>query len=340
MNYLFILDQVAAAEYVLPLLTRWINAGSTEFLPVVIALENSSKLLTANRIPHQKIEVLDDGIASEIIESIEPFRACLCAGASPAERIFKNQLRKRMIPYAQFIDFYANYQLRFDQNDSNILADRIFALDSECSDELVKIGVPRERIRIVGQPHFEYLIHEGSTNNKNSGHPKLLWVTQPISKFFGMELGYNQLTVTEQLLKVWSEAQIGMDLEIAVHPSEDLSVYRSMIEFEQINVALTQGVNSNISQYSYISGMFSTVLLNALIQNIPTVSIQLGAVGEDRCMFSKMGVIDRILNVESLRYFVLSLNKNKRPTLNDVANVFRNKFIGSLERLELELKEM
>jgi hypothetical protein len=71
----------------------------------------------------------------------------------------------RGLPSVAVIDYWANYRARFEPRTAALgpepWPDVITAIDARCAAEMAADGLPRDRIRIVGQPYFGWLLEHG-----------------------------------------------------------------------------------------------------------------------------------------------------------------------------------
>ncbi len=335
---LFVTDQIAGAEYLAPLLRKWKSEGRFDWK--VLSSAQSSICLTRSGISHVVLQSCDEATAGEWIEKLMPDSALLSTSVdSFLEGMFVRELQRRQIPCAQLIDNWLNYSRRFqaietDGTQTLNLPDWILTLDAIAKQRMVTEGLPEEKIKIIGQPHWEESLREFRDRHPKSDSGLALMVTQPISHFYGKGLGYDELDFVQCSLESWDS--LGFDvsrLHFLVHPAESIHVYTERLKENGRKITLIQNPEVELAEYSLIVGMFSSILTQSLIVGVPTVSLQPGAVGEDRCFLSERGLIQRFC---SSPQFVNFLREEWlfRGEISNQRDKIKEIVAGSLDRLE------
>jgi hypothetical protein len=335
---------VAGAEYLTPLLNKWKKEGRHDWK--VLSSPVSSTFLTRHDLPHEVISSCSDEIAKSWIDRISPDSALVSTAMDSAlESCFVRELTRRRITCAQLIDNWVNLSRRFQITEaggtfSTLLPDWILTLDETAKTRMVAEGLPLNKIRIIGQPHWESCLQKSREESVKPGPGLALMVTQPISHFYGKSLGYDQFDFVRCCVKSWDS--LGIDLErlhLLIHPSEDVSSYDDLLaQGGGKKIQIVQNSTLRLKRYSLVMGMFTSVLIQCLIERVPALSVQPGAIGEDRCFLSENGFIPRSLSNEELTphlHKVLSTFQNCHET----AARFESIVEGSLARLEAFLDD-
>jgi hypothetical protein len=86
----------------------------------------------------------------------------------------------RGLPSLALVDYWANYRARFVPGAfaRAVLPDLIAAIDDPCAAEMAADGLPSERIRVVGQPYFGWLIERRPRASAVDEH-EVLFLSQP-----------------------------------------------------------------------------------------------------------------------------------------------------------------
>ena len=335
---LFVTDQIAGAEYIAPLLRKWKSEGRVDWK--VLSSAQSSISLTHSEISHVVVKSCTEAEAGKWIDKLMPDCALVSTSVdSPLEAIFVKELQSRQIPCAQLIDNWVNFSRRFQsiETDSKLtlkFPDWILTLDAVAKQRMVKEGLPEEKIKIIGQPHWEECIRKFRDMPPKSEPGLALMVTQPISHFYGKGLGYDEVDFVQCCLESWES--LGFDfrrLHMLVHPVESSNSYTELQIKHGRNITLLQNSEVRLTQYSLIVGMFSALLTQGLIAGVPTVSLQPGAIGEDRCFLSEIGLIQRFCSSQHFMNFLCK----EWPIIGDISdqsNRIETIVEGSLLRLE------
>lgn len=333
---LFVVDQIAGAEYIYPLLLNWQQRGKKDW--VVCASPVAASFFHSHNIPHNVIYQVNSNNIDELIERISPWRALLSASVdSLLEQTFIRALKKRKILCYQFIDLWVNYSRRFQVIDGKqsycLYPDKVLTLDEYAAQAMVEEGIPENLIEIIGQPYFEYQ----HANLKTSVRPKLpnltLLITQPVSRYYGKQLGYDEEGFIRACLSNWQALEQDWRLlHVIVHPAEDKETYEKILKDYSEEIQIVVKEDFNLRNYSLVLGMFSSLMVQSLMAGIPTASVQPGGTDQDQCFLSKCNYIPRLTKLDELYEFLKSFYFNNKS--NRAANLFARSFAGSCQRLE------
>ncbi len=327
---LFVLNQVAGAEYCLSLLQKWKRESTRAFK--VLATNASGKVLQKHSIVY---EPLPENLELESIESLltklsPEIVVASTSMSNSVELKFVQAANKRGIASLQFIDTWSNYAERFQLGQEFIFPRQILTLNTYAKDEMLEAGIPGGIIRIVGQPHLEKIMSTKAFEHGENGG--LLVVTQPVSKFFGRNLGYDESTFVEGVSAVFDRASIPRSKRfLAIHPAESRQAYvdRWSEKFQIVDIENLR------EEVSICIGMFSSVMVQCALLGIPVVAFQPNAVGPNKCGLSRMSFIPRALSEKELEHF-LSLAKTHDGLLPGISE-FRKLFFGSSDRFEASI---
>jgi len=336
---LFVVDQIAGAEYIAPLLRKWLLQGRHDWM--VLATSKSSACLNSSGIPHELLSSCTDKDVEDWLDRLSPDRALLSTSMpNDLEHLFVRALQSRAIPCAQLIDNWINLRGRFEFKELSgsialLVPDCVLALDEHAKNILVGGGLPENRIEVIGQPHWEDCWRRALDSPITPVEPKLgLMVSQPISRFYGRQLGYDEKDFVRCCLESWDS--VGLDssrLHLLVHPAEDPNAYADLLDKAGKRVAILRGADVRLARYSLILGMSSSMLIQSLLEGVATVSVQPGAIGEDRCVASERVFIPRFLTSEDLARYLCAVWPSSASTSNSIEHI--EKVVdGSLTRLE------
>jgi len=335
---LFCVDQLAGAEYLLPLFKRWRKQQRQGWN--VYAGPRSASILQSNRIP---VAILSGNIADTacaLIDNLRPSLILLSSSIdSEIEAVFRRLSRESGIKCAQFIDMWVNYEVRFrDLTGKPDYPDFFLTLDNSAKQAMVGEGLPNERIVVIGQPYFEARLQELASRAKRGdlvrGQTTLL-VTQPVSKYLGRRLGYDEVDFLDGILQAWK--LIGADwtrLHVIVHPDENRNDYDRRLAPYSSAIQLIENNGLDLSTYSLVIGMYSSLMIHAMLANVNTVSFQPGAIGSDACHLSAQGLVKRMTTVEELARFLAKMNHSDLNTTNPRSAALVAAMMGSCDRLE------
>ena len=336
---LFVADQIAGAEYLFPLLRRWMARGITDWSVYGSDLATGffkKKGIVCNVITNP-------AIVCETVHGCRPQKALMSASSnSKIEQSFRAALKQAGVPCYQFIDTWANYALRFhcidsDGNAALDFPDKILTLDALARARMIEEGIPEDIIKIIGQPYFEDHYLRVTTEPAPSSKPnKTLLVTQPVAKYHGRGLGYDENDFLVTCLNAWRTA--GLDwklLGLAIHPEEDPKLHLNCIKSYSSKIAIVNNPSQKIPVCALLIGMFSSLLVQAVLFGVPAVSVQPNAAGRDVCHLSAQGIIPRVTEVAELAAYLDNFIRASNFAYPAKARAaFAEPFIGSCDRLE------
>lgn len=335
---LFVVDQVAGAEYIFPLLHKWRETAYSEWK--VVCSPISASFLTRHLIDCTVLANPTIEEVKKIVDQSSPAKAVLSSsGGSLLEEIFLLELKKRRIPSFMFIDCWVNYSKRYERKNSQgevfkFYPDKILTIDQKAKDEMIVDDIPEELIKVIGQPYFEYCLSAVNDRVLVKDGESLLLLTQPLSRYYEQRLGYDEKIFVKVCLNVWKELNKDWaKLSIVVHPAEDCEWYLKIISQYSPSIKILRGDYCDLKAYSLVVGMFSSMMIQSLLAGVNTVSLQPGARGEDMSFLSRHGYIRRFTTSEDFYNFLKDYADCAGGDLNMV-NKLKSSLKGSCERFE------
>lgn len=235
--------------------------------------------------------------AKTVIEEFRP--DCIYTGtsySSDLELAFIIKGRERGIPTSSFIDHYTQFRSRFVLRNDLILPDEINVLDERAYDLAVGDGLPKDRIRITGNPYHAYLREWTSNIGRSelwkklglvvSSGPVLLFAPDPLSSVGGIDkFGSDERIILRHLLNALKEIGDPVQVVIKAHPNQHVEHLKAELDDqnEQVNIKcsvvgpeLDSSLNDVIVHSDLVIGMFSSLLVEAEILGIPTLRLLCG----------------------------------------------------------------
>ncbi len=223
-----------------------------------------------------------------------------------------------------YVDAFTPCLPRFKCGTEFVLPDEILLIDSVMADEAVQEGLPRERMRVVGQPAWEHVQPLPPVSPKH-----VLFVGQPVRRHYGTTLGYDEHSAWRMVLECRRRHPASIDeLGYAAHPDQDAL----QPEMEKGNqeaglVTVERQAAAALPLYGTVLGMFTSLLVDAVLAEREAISVQPGAPGRDICSLSRRGLIDRAGDPDGLALFLE--RRQSRPA----GSILRRSLNGSLARL-------
>jgi len=240
-----------------------------------------------------------EGIVSVSREDGDFVLAGTSAAYPSADKMGVYAARQMGIPSLSVLDFWSNYDLRFDDGSGEFayLPDKVCVMDEQAQREAVNAGIPYNKIVITGQPAWDCLTdkRKGMTFQKRRFYrqhfgmpddkPTAVFVSQPLSKM-PYDYGYNERQVIPMVVSTCE--MLGMRLIIRPHPREaitDLTCYTS----PTVTVRRDDLVHELLMAADIVIGMNSELLVESCYLGCKVLSVQPGCILPDRLPTNRSG---------------------------------------------------
>lgn len=206
------------------------------------------------------------------------------------------------IPSLAIVDHWCNYGIRFSSLDFSRLAefrqhcdclpDYVLAIDDFARTEMIADGVPADRIRVLGNPHFEALVERAHQTNSvreqfaGEGERLVTYASEANEEDAGH--GPERGVVADLITLLQGT---GAKLVIRLHPKEDFGKYA---EFSACpNVILDKHTNgiALIMASDVVVSISSMFLIEAMILGKPVISYQPSVHSPANFILTRNGVI-------------------------------------------------
>jgi hypothetical protein len=319
---LFAAGQSAARGFLSPLWARWLeDRDDVDFRIAVHPSARPANGKVPASILFEQIE--DEGGLVAALGGWTPDLVVTSVSGKSVERATFDFARRLGIAVWQFVDTWYDYALRIQTTNGNgRLPDRVLVIDERAKREAAEEGIPELILTTVGNPAWEGISPSPPEDGK-----AVLFVSQHIARSWGDRLGYTERTGWEM---VRSAAQIRPDLFprliFAPHPDEDASAVGEGAA-ERI-----QSGDLGVPVAGCVLGLYSSVMVNALLAGRKVISVQPNATAADKCSLSRHGFIGRARNESEL----LMMMEMERPGRLDGLKAAVANSCARLERIILE----
>lgn len=249
-------------------------------------------------------------------------------------QFIKTALEKK-IPVVSIVEHWSWYLQRFtDENGQQCFPNYIIVNDDFAEQEAIKEGLPKNIIKVLGNPVFEnYQKKQLTPESKEEWLSSFSFLNKPVitlvsennnktfSKNTPYYLGFDEFDVIEDILSVIKN---DFNLVIKLHPSEEMNKY---VRYARENVfEIKEGnMDSLITHSDFFIGMGSMLLLEAAQFRQDVISYR---PDEKKKFFgNELSVTYLIKNKHDLRQ-ILQREKNVKN------KVFKNQFSGSKNRIK------
>lgn len=258
---------------------------------------------------------------SEITENLSEVLFVL-TGASLAftEKSIWKIMKKNSIYCGTIVDFWSSIEKRFldEITDDIVYPDVIFTIDQYMTDRLISYGIPQKVMKLVGQPYFEMIQKKYHKPRKcNNQEINFLFASQPISLVYGDYLGFDEFSILREVIDAVSHIDRGGDkiLRVRLHPDQPLECFDHIIEGTNLDdgykvfVDEIDDVYQSLIRSDIVIGMFSSVLYEARLLQIPSMSVVIGDNGKvsrdlENAGYFK-GILSKDLLIEELNKIVI-----------------------------------
>jgi hypothetical protein len=244
----------------------------------------------------------------------------LASGVRPEtpEQYAIREARKRKIPSVTVLDYWGMYEERFCSQvgtvDHTLLPDLLCALDHRCRDDLLRIGVPPERVvithnpwldRVVGYAYKSVPLFEGAYR----GGWKILYVSQPLRKVMRHRTTNLQHELLELLVSALPQGE-RYDHSVLVwkHPAELSKSWQDLSRFNSPNVDVCVTEERSLTLLKHIDlvvSVNSTVAFEALHLGTPCLSLHMGLL-LSKPYIDELGLSKTIYTHDELRFLLES----------------------------------
>ncbi|MBD1136492.1 hypothetical protein IDH35_02680 [Pelagibacterales bacterium SAG-MED49] len=290
---LFITGQYASAQYVHPILDKWLSKKIFKWK--LVSTSVSCKYWRENKIRYKEIKKKSAGEVSKYIEKVKPNLIITSASVDvDIEHLFVIEGKKKSIPTACFIDTWVNYINRFNYKGKYIFPNLILAIDNRCKQEMIKEGIPKDIIQVVGQPYLESISKRVPSFGQN-----FLLAGQPINKYFGKTFGFDETDFRKIILKALKKRKIS-NIISSKHPEEKLKKIDS-----KLNILHKKGRGIiDVEESHTVFGIFSMQMIIGYLLGRNVASIQPVVSKKDPSPLSRWNLIPILKNANEVIKFI------------------------------------
>ena len=321
--------------------------GSVQSIVPVVAALKAKKHAVSLLLPNDRhdvatmsgmtCETLDDQAFSVAPETYiakvfdEANAALLLTGSSPArggrpetpEQYAIREARRRNIPSVAVLDYWGMYEERFCSNDGSIdhtlLPDMLCALDHRCREDLLRLGVPPERVVITHNPWLDSVVRHAyrpppPSKLLNNLGLRVLFVSQPLTKFIQTEPSLLQHELLELLVNALPQARHHRHhVLVWKHPAEPVERWQGSDRFSSPNVEVCvteERSSALLAHVDLVVSVHSTTAFEALHLGTPCLSLRMG-LPVPQLYIDELGLSKTIDTHEELRVFLGVFSPNK-----------------------------
>ena len=233
--------------------------------------------------------------------------------------------KKKNIYCLSIMEHWTNFSKRFIYKKNMLFPDLILVNDAIVKNILIKEGLNKNIIKVVGNPILENLGKKyknvlSKSLYKKTNNKKILFLSEPISE--NSENPTKFITEKEILLKIISCLPSNYHLTIKLHPREKKIKYR---KFKKMSPSVKIEKNLDLEyiakNYEYIIGISTFLLFELAFLRNDLLSFY---VPNNKFLGEKLGITKNISSEMILKKILINSQTIKSPTYK-----FKNFFSGS-----------
>jgi len=224
----------------------------------------------------------------------------------------------KKIKVYSFIDHWCNYYKRFYFEDQLCFGNEVWVIDEEASKEAIEEGIPKNLIRVKGNPYYEKvkmfkpvvsrkLFFEAC--NINEDKIIILFISDDIRTVFGIDkkgdciLGFDEYSVLTDVLEtlnnLWRNNKLKgskYQFVIKIHPNANFHKFDRLIKkHDFLDIKIIKDCDPlTINFYSnYIFGMFSNMVIESFLMKKNLLRVQTGQLTSD--IIKVKGIKDEVV---------------------------------------------
>lgn len=311
---IFVFSDPAGANSTLALIDNILKCGGKNNEDFMV-FTNSVGVFPNEYTNLVKIKDFSIKFYSEILDKFKPDYIFTATSNNNYEHNIRLLSKEKRIKTIAFIDHWTSYFKRFTFNNKTLFPDEIWVINDIAKKEAMEAGLPGEKIFISGNPYYEKVgkfIPKVDKECFLRSHDMLvdkkiiMFISERLRESFPKDakdkctLGFDEFTVLSDILnslyQIHNKSLIDFSkylFLIKIHPREKISKFDSLIrnrKYKFLNIEVRKKIDPlTITYYSdYVLGMFSNMVIEALLMGKKVLRVQTGQVGEDILKFDEV----------------------------------------------------
>jgi len=311
---IFAFSDPAGANSILALIDNITKCGSKNNEDFIV-FTNSVGVFPNEYINLVKIRDFSIKIYSEILSKFKPDYIFTATSNNNYEHNIRLLSQQKGIRTIAFIDHWTSYLKRFTFNNKTLFPDEIWVINDIAKKDAIEAGLPEDKIFISDNPYYEKIGKFVPKVDKESflgehGIPLdkkiIMFISDDLRESFPKNsnnkcaLGFDEFTVLSDVLNSLCEIHNKGLIDfskylflIKIHPRSEISKFDSLIKnrkYNFLNIEVRKKIDPlTITYYSdYILGMFSNMVIEALLMGKKVLRVQTGQTGEDLLKFDEV----------------------------------------------------
>jgi len=318
----FVFSDVAGANAILSIVDNLVKKGKVQQKDFFIFSDINRKYFL-----NYKINIVQNDFETieNLVDKFKPQYLFSATSFHNYEHNWRKYFVKNSIPCSAFIDHWVYYKRRFTFDNETVYPNTIYVINKIAKIEALKEGLPLNSIKVIGNPYYSKVKEFKPKINRKSffksigikNNKKLItFVSENIKTDIPKDkngksiLGFDEyeslikmFNALEELSKTMNEV-LDFNYVIKIHPISKKNKFNNILNSFKIfkNIKVVKEVNPLLLNYysDYICGMFSNMLIEALLMRRKVCRIQI----DQKIDLFKFDEIEckPIINYEILKY--------------------------------------
>ena len=311
---IFVFSDPGGANSTLALIDNILKCGGKNHEDFMV-FTNSIGAFPNEYINLVKIKDFNIKFYSDILDKFKPDYIFTATSNNNYEHNIRLLSKEKKIRTIAFIDHWTSYFKRFTFNNKTLFPDEIWVINDIAKKEAIEAGLPEEKIFISGNPYYKKtrkfipkIDKQCFLRNHDIQVDKkiIMFISERLRELFPKDsknnctLGFDEFTVLSDILNSFFQIH-NKDLIdfskylflIKMHPREKINKFDSLIrnrKYKFLNIEVRKKIEPpTITYYSdYVLGMFSNMVIEALLMGKKVIRVQTGQIGKDLLKFDEV----------------------------------------------------
>ena len=293
----FVFSDVAGANAILSIVDNLVKKGKVQQKDFFIFSDINRKYFL-----NYKINIVQNEFETieNLVDKFKPQYLFSATSFHNYEHNWRKYFVKNSIPCSAFIDHWVYYKRRFTFDNETVYPNTIYVINKIAKIEALKEGLPLNSIKVIGNPYYSKVKEFKPKINRKSffksigikNNKKLItFVSENIKTDIPKDkngksiLGFDEYDSLINMFNALKEVSrtnneiLDFNYIIKIHPISDSNKFDSILNCFKMfnNIYVIKKVNPLLLNFysDYICGMFSNMLIEALLMQKKVCRIQI-----------------------------------------------------------------
>lgn len=230
------------------------------------------------------------------------------------------------IPVVAILDAWGYYPERFGLLSGQIpcIPDLICALDQNCAQDLINLGIPREKIVITNNPWMDQFCVK-QARVKSSSKKNIAFISQPLAEVrWPRKWKYDQRDLFQILMEALHSLPFKPRVNVWVHPSETVYSWHELVsEYPEMATIQLEKSPKSLASVDLLVTSHSTMVYQALHMGVPCIVLRPEFPDCDDHLPDRLGLTVKVAEVASLSNVLTRTLINGANELREAATIMK-----------------